>query len=90
MRATRKVTMNLHVVPKVYNGFFNMEIGNVKSITQYNFTNVDDVTLTQQFDCTQVGCRGSGELVSILVTRRRLFTWNTTVLKFLEPAKIMF
>ena len=33
---------------------------------------------------------GSGELLSTLVTRLRLFTWNMTVLQLLEPAKIKF
>ena len=42
MQATRKMTKNLRVVPKVYTGFSNARIGNVKHLSQYDCANVDD------------------------------------------------
>ena len=37
-----------------------------------------------------VSSSGSGELLFILLTHRRLFSWNTTVRKVLEQAKMKF
>ena len=42
-QATRKMTMNLHVAPKVYTSFSNARIGNVKRVSHYEFANIDDV-----------------------------------------------